>query len=73
MGFKERDSVQSRTQSGNGHSKSRMENLSGQPGRSLANRQPMNIQICPQCGEVMGWWRGGPFCSRCGWREGCCD
>lgn len=28
---------------------------------------------CPFCGSSMTWWRGSPFCPRCGWREGCCD
>ncbi len=28
---------------------------------------------CPFCGSPMTWWRGAPFCPRCGWREGCCD
>ncbi|WP_456332676.1 hypothetical protein [Fervidibacter sacchari] len=36
------------------------------------NQEPEKI-FCPQCGATMTWWRGSPFCPRCGWREGCCD
>jgi predicted amidophosphoribosyltransferase len=46
------------------------------PEVAVENRQPDREPdkiFCPQCGAVMTWWRGSPFCPKCGFRGGCCD
>ncbi|MCS7264043.1 MAG: hypothetical protein NZ805_04340 [Armatimonadetes bacterium] len=41
--------------------------------KSSGEKRNDDYLYCPFCGSLTNWWRGAPFCTRCGWREGCCD
>lgn len=71
MAFREKNPVQPRNQNSNGRTRLPVDDEP--PKSSQRGEQIAKVHYCPQCGAVMTWWRGGPFCSRCGWREGCCD
>ncbi|MFN3420357.1 MAG: hypothetical protein ACK40X_01350 [Armatimonadota bacterium] len=63
----------SRPRNQNGSGRLKLTESDRQPKGLYQGEQDTKANFCPQCGAVMTWWRGLPFCSRCGWREGCCD